>query len=248
MLRQLIERLERVVDRCADAELAEHAPRRGVGRIKIGHVHRLVLEPHEHGGREGRPLAVAAAGEPARHVYILFRIVGPQAVPRGVIPPLVEMDLRVGEAVLVEQLPRLAAGIDKHLRLGRVDVKREEVERQFLVAAVGDERLRPVARHRRERGAAHLQLRIVGLDHPGHGLVEPEVILLRAEPHERQLHVGLVPDLPMGDAVVEAVGPAVVAVADDVHADPGEAVHVAGWMRVVLRPGLDAFPEPVDDL
>ena len=130
-----------------------------------------------------------------------------------------------------------------------VGVEREEVERQSPLAAAGEKRPPPALvekRARRERRPAHLELRVVGLDCLRHLLVEREVFLLGALPHPAAL--GLVPDLPVFDAVLEAVGPAVVVVADDVHADPGELVHVGRRMVVVGGGRLDALAEPVDDL
>ena len=86
----------------------------------------------------------------------------------------------------------------------------------------------------------------MGLERLRHLLVELEIFLLGALPHPGSL--GLVPDLPVFDAMLEAVGPALVVVADDVDADAREFVHVGRRPVVVGGVWLDALAEPVDDL
>src|SRR6185295_19264971 len=85
-------------------------------------------------------------------------------------------------------------------------------------------------------------------DRFGGDFVEVEVLFIGAGPHGGP-HVRLVPDFPILDAMVEAVRPAFIVMADNAAAN-GSPFFRVGWrMDVILSRGVfDALSEPIDDL
>ena len=225
-------RLVRLVgERVEEGRVVAHAAAR---IVDAGDVAGAVLEGDQLGGDAGRL-------EGGAEVLVLH-----------VGEPLVEDALALvgGEAVLVEMLVR-EAHLAHRLRGGGVGVVGEEVERPLVVAGRREElvgALHEVFRARRGVGggdvvradarveaavsvAADLEVGELRLQVGGDGAVELHVLGEGAAEHRVEVVVGmvlgLVPDFPVGDLHLEAVGPALGVVPDHVLAD-------ASPLRVVL--------------
>ncbi len=142
----------------------------------------------------------------------------------------------MAQAVPIE--PRSQVVGDAHevqrvVRVGRVPVPRVEIERRVRLRDVLHERIpirrrivRPGDRRTADPGFW------VGLLHgPRHLRVQREVLPVSARP-EHLAEIRLVPDFPVADTKVIAVGPAAVVVQHDVLGDARVAIEVARWCRV----------------
>src|SRR5581483_12361546 len=80
-------------------------------------------------------------------------------------------------------------------------------------------------------GAADRRFGIGFLDGARQLRIEVDILLGRARPEELA-QVGLIPDFPVADGVVEAVGPTLVVVKDDVLHDGGIVIEVGRRYRI----------------